>query len=255
MKNQTLISGIAVGLLALVPLTATADKVARADTAKHAAKELGLDTIIERHVVALGGEKLLRATKTMSYTVSGEKQGKAYTKTVTYARPNLMRVDFQSADGTSSKAFDGKVAWTKKASEPAVQMSAEETVHMKAHAEFDEPLFDFAKRGTKVRLVDTTEVDSKPAYDLEVTFANGDTEHHFLDAGNYLLVKRIATGKDKDGKPKQITMTIGDYKKVQGRMVNHSFTYAGDDGQLHKSVVSKVSYDRPAPAKLFAMPK
>ncbi|MEJ7598090.1 MAG: hypothetical protein WKG01_09300 [Kofleriaceae bacterium] len=254
MRNNFLISGIC--LLALAPLTATADKVARAETTKQVAPEgLGLDTIVERHVAALGGDKLLRATKTMSFTVSGEKQGKAYTKTVTYARPNLMRVDIQMADGTMSKGFDGKVGWTKKASEAAVQMSAEETVNLASHAEFDEPLFDFAKRGTKVRLINKTEVDSKPAYDLEVTFANGEMEHHFLDASSYLLVKRTATGKDKDGKAKQVTMAFGDYKKIQGRMVNLSLTYTADDGQLHTNTVSKVSYDKPAPAKLFSMPK
>ena len=248
MKNHSLISGIAVGLLALAPLTATADRIAKAETSKPAAAaEIDADTIVARHVAALGGEKLLRGGKSMSFTVSGEKQGKAFTKTVTYARPNLMRVDIQSADGAMSKGFDGKVAWVKKGTEAAVAMSAEDTTKMAAHADFEEPLLDFAKKGTKVKLVGKSEVNSKPAYDLEVSFANGDTEHHFVDASSYLLVKRTFASTD--------SILFGDYKKVQGRMVNHSLAYQGDDGKLHKSTVSKISFDRAAPAKLFAMPK
>jgi hypothetical protein len=258
MKKHSLISGIAVGLLALVPLTAAADKIAKAETAGKPVSQsdsLDVNTIVQRHVAALGGEKLLRAGKTMSFTVSGEKMGKAFTKTVTYARPNLMRVDIQMADGAMSKGFDGKVGWTKKGTEAAVAMTAEESTKMAAHADFEEPLLDFAKKGTKVKLVGKSEVNSKPAYDLEVSFASGDTEHHFLDASSYLLVKRTFTGKDKDGKVVQQNVLFGDYKKIQGRMVNHSVAYEGDDGKLHKNAVSKIRFDKAAPAKLFAMPK
>ena len=256
MKNHSLISGIAVGLLALVPLTATADKIAKADTGKPVAQEsIDASTIVSRHIAALGGEKLLRAGKSMSFTVSGEKMGKAFTKSVTYARPNLMRVDIQSADGSMSKGFDGKVGWHKKGTEAAVAMTAEESKMMAAHADFEEPLLDFAKKGTKVKLVGKSEVDSKPAYDLEVAFSNGESEHHFIDASSYLLVKRTFTAKDKDGKSTQQSVRFGDYKKVQGRMVNHSVSYEGDDGKLHASTVSKVSFDKAVSAKLFAIPK
>jgi len=258
MRKNSLITGIAVGLLALVPLTATADKVATVETSKPAtaqATELDLDTIVSRHVTALGGEKLLRAGKSLSVTVSGEKNGKAFTKTVTYARPNLMRVELQAEDGPISKGFDGKVAWVKKGTAAAEQLSAEDTAMMKSKASFEEPLLDYAKKGTKVKLVGKTEVDSKPAYDLEVTLASGETEHHFLDASSYLVVKQTWSGKDKAGKVSQMSYRFADYKKVQGRMVNHSVVYEGDDGKAHKAVVSNVSYDKAVPAKLFAMPK
>jgi hypothetical protein len=46
-----------------------------------------------------------------------------------------------------------------------------------------------------------------------------------------------------------------DITMYRGRMVNHSIEWEGDDGKVYKSTVSNVAYDKPANAKLFAMPK
>ena len=240
-------------VVALLVSTASAERAET--TGGDDRPELTVEAIVQKHVTALGGEKLLRSGKTFTFTVSGEKMGKKFTKTVTQARPNKMRVDIVSDDGPMSKGFDGKVAWVKKGTEAAVAMTAEETASMALHATFDEPLLDYAKKGTAVKLVGKSEVKGTPAYDLEVTLKNGDVEHHFLDASTFLLAKKTFTGKDKDGKAKQMSVRFGDYKKVQGRMVNHSVEWDSDDGKSHKSAVSNVSFDKPVNAKLFAMPK
>ncbi|MEO8699092.1 MAG: hypothetical protein ABI867_03580 [Kofleriaceae bacterium] len=250
---------IAVGLLAFAPLAAADHgKVAAVETTKSPgakAEPVTADVIVTRYLAAIGGEKLLRTGKTFSYTVSGEKAGKKFTKTVYQARPNLMRVDVETADGPMSKGFDGKVAWTKKGAAPAESMSAEDTIGMKAHADFEESLLDYAKKGTKVALVGRSDVGGAAAYDLEVTFASGDVEHQFLDASSYLLVKRTFTAKDKDGKTSTMAVRFGDYKKVAGRMINHSVEWDGPDGKPSKSSVANASFDKPVDAKLFAMPK
>ena len=246
MKRTTLL--LALGMLAVAPAALAERKVA---TIEKAPKDLTLDQIVDRHIQALGGAKLLRAGKTFTFTVSGEKLGKKFSKTVVQARPNQMRVDIVSDDGNFSKGFDGTVAWMKKGTEPAQKMTAEETLSMKHHAEFDEPLLDYAKKGTKVKLVGKTDL----GYDLELTLKNGDVEHHILDANTFLLAKRTMTGKDKDGKPAKMAVRFGDYKNVQGRMVNHSVEWESDDGKLHKSVVSKVAFDQKVDAGFFAMPK
>ena len=245
MKRTTL---LAIGMLAFAPAAMAERKVATVDKVQ---KELDVDQIVERHVQALGGAKLLRAGKTFTFTVSGEKMGKKFTKTVVHSRPNQMRVDITSDDGNFSKGFDGTVAWMKKGTEAAQKLTAEETVSMKQHAEFDEPLLDYAKKGTKVKLVGKTDA----GYDLELTLKNGDVEHHILDANTFLLARRTMTGKDKDGKAVKMAVRFGDYKNVQGRMVNHTVEWEGDDGKLHKSVVSKVAFDQKVAPTFFAMPK
>ncbi len=241
------------GLLAM-PLVATAERNNTDATAK-VAETLPLDTIIKKHLAALGGETLLRKGTSLSFKVTGEKMGKKFTKTVYQAKPNKLRVDVVSDEGNFSKGFDGKVAWVKKGTEKAVAMTAEETRMTAAHADFEEPLLDYAKKGTKVKVVGKADLKGAEAYDLEVTLKNGEVEHHFLDATSFLLVKKTWMGKDKDGKTVPMTVAFGDYKKVQGRAVNHSVTWTGDDGKDSKSEVSAVVFDKPVDAKLFAMPK
>jgi hypothetical protein len=239
---------ISVGLLALAPIASAERKVATVDKAP---KELTVDQILEKHVTALGGAKLLRAGKSFTFTVSGEKMGKKFSKTVVQARPNSMRVDITSDDGTYAKGFDGTVAWMKKGTDAATKMTDAETLSMKQHAEFDEPLLDIAKKGTKVKLVGKTDA----GYDLEVTYKSGEVEHHILDATTFLLAKRTFNSKNKDGKDVKTAVRFGDWRNVQGRMVNHSVTWEGDDGKLHTSAVSKVAFDIKVDAKIFAMPK
>lgn len=238
--------------LCTVPMTATAENSSQQGDSR---PELSVDAVVNKHIAALGGEKLLRSSKTFTFTVSGEKNGKKFTKVVTQARPNKLRVDVQSEDGPMSKGFDGKVAWIKKGSEKAIAMTAEETAGMSQHAEYDEPLLDYAKKGTKVKLVGKTAIKGTATYDLEVTYKSGDVEHHFLDANTFLLFQKTMTGKDKDGKPKVHTVRFGDYKKFSGRAVNQSYEWDGDDGKTYKSAVANIAYDGKVDASVFAMPK
>jgi hypothetical protein len=248
------ISTLAAVLLAVAPLTAGAEN-AKTVVESWPDASITAETIVKKHVAALGGEKLLRSGKSFTFTVSGEKMGKKFSKTVVQARPNKMRVDVTADDGPMSKGFDGKVAWIKKGDAAAIAMTAEETASMASHAQFEEPLLDYAKKGTAVKLVGKADVMGTPAYDLEVTFKSGEVEHHFIDANSYLLIRRTFMSKDKDGKAMEMSVRFGDYKKVQGRMVNHSVEWDGADGKASKSAVSAVGFDKKVDAKLFTMPK
>jgi hypothetical protein len=248
MKRTTLLMSI--GLVALLAPAAGAERKVEAGDARRAPETLSLDVIVQRHVAALGGEKLLREGKTFTFTVSGEKMGKKFTKVVTHARPNMMRVDIKSGDGPVSKGYDGKVAWMKKGTAAAEKMNAEDTVATAQHADFDEPLLDYAKKGSKLKLIGKT----AEGYDLELTTKSGEVEHHILDAGTFLLAKKTWTGKDKDGKSMAMAVKFGDWKNVQGRAVNHSVEWQFE-GKWHKSTVSDIAFDKPVDAKIFAMPK
>lgn len=245
---------ILIASLLSLPLVATAERN-HTDTTTKAPEALSVDAVVRNHVAALGGEDVLRKGTAFSFKVSGTKDGKKFTKTVYQAKPNKLRVDIIADDGKFSKGFDGKVAWMKKGAEAAVAMTADETAAMASHAELEEPLLDYAKKGTKVKLVGKADVKGAEAYDLEVTMKSGDVEHHFIDASSFLLIKKTWVGKGKDGKPMPMTVAFGDYKKVQGRAVNHSVTWTDDAGKDVKNTVSAVVFDKPIDAKLFSMPK
>jgi outer membrane lipoprotein-sorting protein len=243
--------GLGVGLAALAP-HAAADRAKPAVEAKATPADLSLDAIVTRHLAALGGADVLRATKSMSYVVSGEKAGKKFTKSVHYARPGKMRVDFETEEGKGAKGFDGKVAWVKKPGEAAVAMPAEDTAMMKSHADFDEPLLDHARRGIGVKLIGKSEVAGTPAYELEIA-KGGEVERHFIDAATFLPLQRTWTAK-KDGKSVAMAVRFGDFRRVSGRAINHSIEFLAD-GVTSKSFVSQVAFDKPLDASLFSLPK
>jgi hypothetical protein len=221
--------------------------------AKPAVAELSLDAIVARHLAALGGADLLRATRTMIYAVTGEMAGKKFSKTVRYARPGKIRIDLESEAGSVSRGFDGKAGWVKNGADPAVATTAEDTASLRLHADFDEPLLDYARRGDTVRLAGKAEIAGAPAYDLELTKASGEVEHHFLDAVTFLPVKRAWTGK-QDAKPIAMTARFADYKAIQGRMIAHSIEF-GTDTSSGKSTVTQVAFDKPIDAAVFAPPR
>lgn len=253
-KMTWLGAGLLAGVVALAPV-AVADhpKLAMAEKGAKAAPELTLDVIVSKHLAALGGAELLRATKSFSYVATGEKAGKKYTKSLTYARGGKLRIDFETDEGKGSKGTDGKTAWVRKPGEAVMALTGDDAAGVKDHADFDEPLLDYAKRGIGVKLVGTSEVAGKPAYELEVARANGDIARHFIDASSFLPVQRTWITK-KDGKAITTVVRLGDWKKVQGRMINHSseFTAEGISG---KGTISQVAFDKPYADAVFAMPK
>jgi hypothetical protein len=236
---------------------AIADKVKPAmvetKSARKADAELSLDAIVAKHLAALGGADVLRATKTMTYAVTGEMAGKKFSKTTRYARPGKVRIDLESEGGSVSKGFDGKVAWLKKGAEAAVAMNAEDGAALKLEADFDEPLLDYARRGDTLKLIGKVEMASASVYDLELTKANGEVEHHFLDAVTFLRVKRAWTGT-YGGKTIAMASQFTDYKAVQGRMVSHAIEF-GTDTSAGKSTVTQVTFDKPIDAAVFALPR
>jgi len=229
------------------PATVETKPASKADT------ELALDAIVAKHLTALGGADVLRATKTMTYAVTGEMAGKKFSKTTRYARPGKVRIDLESEGGSVSKGFDGKVAWLKKGAEAAVEMNAEDAAAFKSEADFDEPLLDYARRGDTLKLIGKAEIAGAPVYDLELTKASGAIEHHFLDAATFLRVKRAWTGT-YGGKTVAMAAQFADYKAVQGRMVSHAIEF-GTDTSAGKSTVTQVTFDKPVDPAVFALPR
>ena len=142
---------------------------------------------------------------------------------------------------------------------------------MTAHAPYDgidlasgplfgkQPLLDFKKEGTAVKLVGTSEVAGVPAYELELKFADGKVNQLFIDTKNFLLLKHSFSysGPDENGKTISVSGAYRyfDYKMVAGRMFNHSFEWENDGKIENRSTIERISFDQPLDPEIFAMPK
>jgi outer membrane lipoprotein-sorting protein len=207
------------------------------------ARTESVETIVAKHLEASGGVARLKALK--SVRMKGEmtiKQGDSPlngTYVLEMKRPHFYRMDFTLIGLTAVQAWDGKAGWTITpfSGDPnAHPMSPEEAADMAPRVEFDTLLLDYKARGTKVVLAGTEDVGGAPAYKLQVTPKIGSERFVFLDRKTYLEVKREET---RDGGKDVIEGLVGDYRKVGGLTLPHSFE-SGPKG-AEKKVTLKIS--------------
>lgn len=215
--------------------------------------QLTADQVVARHLAALGGADRLKATR--SLVVRGEFQdGSSLDAWVAYrARPNKLRKEGTHEGKPFTKIFDGDRGWISEHDGPFTAMPADKAARMKFYAEFDDPLVDHAARGHKVALVGTEDVGGKPAHHLEVTLANGDVEHRWLDATTFLDTQRRFTFKDKDGADKTKLVRFSDWRDVNGLKFN--FASEGEvDGKKHKTTILSIEVDAAIDPGKFTAP-
>lgn len=234
--------------LALVPLLG-----AHASPTNHGALP-GVNTIVSRHLEAVGGEERLRSARTCQVTAQKQDAEGLATVTQYRARPNLVRYEHEKAGVKKVKAFDGKQGWISE-NGTAKAMPAENSQMMADGAHFDDVLLDPAKRGVSVKLAGVEQVRGAPAYVLVLTRAGkpGD-ETRYLDQKTLLEVKRVSRG-EHDGKAYTKTAYFSDPRPVDGIMVNHVTEWEADDGKKGKSTVQRVRFDVELDPTLFQMPR
>ena len=80
------------------------------------------------------------------------------------------------------------------------------------------PLVDYQAKGHAVRLVGKTDVAGSPAYDIEITLANGEVQHEMIDAESYLAVREVSRHQQGD-EEMEIETSLRDFKAVDGVMM------------------------------------
>jgi hypothetical protein len=210
-------------------------------------KALSVDAVVARHLEAQGGAARLKALSSVSYTATDTFDGKTTQIVGTRARPNLFRFEH----GTEVKAFDGNAGWYTK--DGKVEMMTEEKVaKMRGKSTFDDVLVNPAAHGAKIELAGTKEVNGAPAHVLLVTMDNGDTQKRFIDAKSFLEVQRVSEWT-YEGKRSSKVVTYKDHKQVAGITTAMSAEYE-KDGKRGTYTMTRVQYDGPVAASLFAPP-
>lgn len=222
------------------------------DLAAEGATQETAASIVQKHVTAAGGRERLLAAKTMKFSAKNEKAGaEADSFTVVRARPNMFRKEVTKAGVTTVKAFDGKAGWTQEAGK-ATALDEEHCAKMSAHADFDDAMIDYEKKGHKVELLGKEDVRGASAYKLKLTLASGGVETRYLDTKSMLEVKRVGEYV-KDGKTETWATYFTDYKPVSGIPVNHGIE-TEKNGEVTRYVLTDVSYDQPVDAATFRLP-
>jgi hypothetical protein len=218
-------------------------------------QEMNLAEILDRYFKAVGMANLQKSN-TMILTGSIVQQDLMPVQ-VTRMRPDKYRMDFSVVDMPAIQAYDGKTAWLTApwTNNPRPQAApADRAKDIRIRADFDGVLFNWQAKGNKAELEGKDTVENRPAYRIKYTQPEGVTEYYFIDAGNYLLVKRIYFRKIRDQEV-PVENYYTDYRDAGGGVMVPFSVELRMNGQSlntteYESVVLGVSVD---PA-IFTMP-
>ena len=220
-----------------------------------------VDEIVSRYLQRVGGAERVQAIQTLRR--SGKFYGGGgFEALVRYEnkRPNLVREEFSFGGMTGVSAYDGKSGWKiepwqgKKDAEP---LGEEELKGILEDSQFDDPLFDYRRKGNQVELVGTDQIEGTPVYKLKVTLAgNGDVRTYYVDADSYvplkIQVKRMVRGAERE-----FEVELGDYKAVNGWLLPFAFAVGGkgsSSADKAQYAWQRIDANVPLDDRLFAKP-
>ena len=210
--------------------------------------KLTLQTVVDKHLKAVGGKERLKAVKTLQITTQVREGDTVTTTTMQRARPNLVRYDMDKNGTKVSKMFDGQQGWVVEGSAAPQRLDKEKSTMMAEGASFDDALLDPKARGVALKLDGVEEVNGAPAFKLVLTRGTT-TEVRFIDQGSFLEVRRTYAGTH-EGKAYNKALTFSDYRNVDGIMLSHRAQWEAD-GKQGEKVIQSARYDAPIDATVF----
>ncbi|HVL67845.1 MAG TPA: hypothetical protein VM364_11330 [Vicinamibacterales bacterium] len=218
MKSIFRCLGFALVLPCVFVLAAGASAQTAVPSAPAPAQAAGLpsaESVIERHIEAIGGRKALEARKSARIvgTLSVPANGMTGTLEMYAARPNKVLVK-QSLAGVGEilEGFDGTHAWSINPMTGPMLATGEELAQRAQDADFDAAL-NVASRYTSLKTLEKTTFDGRECYKVALTRKDGTEDIEFYDAATGLKAGSINTRKSPMGSV-TVTTTLKDYKKT-----------------------------------------
>jgi outer membrane lipoprotein-sorting protein len=174
-------------------------------------------------------------------------------------RPAKSRVEIEFSGRTAVQVYDGRQGWMKRPylnRDDWEAFSKEQTQSQADKWGLDNPLFDYASKGTKVTLEGVERVEGHDAYKLKLTLKNAEVQHVWIDAQSFLDVKVQGTPRRMDGKMHSVWVYQRDFRPVQGLMVPFVLETAVDGYRdTHKMTIEKVGLNPQLDDSLFVKPQ
>jgi outer membrane lipoprotein-sorting protein len=214
-----------------------------------------VDEILEAHYQAAGQEKMGKIETIVTYGKNRYSMAGIESSFILYrARPDKIRVESQFQGSSVIQAFNGERGWMVAPSmgipEPK-EMTTNELKSLLNQAEFENPLWNFEEKGSKLELIDSDPDD--PADHLKLTTANGDVLHFFIDRKSH-LISSIRTTQVMGGSETEITSVLQNYKSTRGIPVARSIQTRMNGETVTTIEIEKVEFNKKIDSTLFEKP-
>jgi len=178
-----------------------------------------LDDVLAKHWEALGGKDKIAAVSSAKMTAKQVFGPQEVPATITWKRPDKVRMEFTLQGMTGIQAYDGTTAWMVMpflGKNDPEEMTGDDLKDIIEQADLIEgPLFNWQEKGHTVEFLGEDTIEGTPAWKLKLTRKNGDVSTIWLDKDAYVEIK--SEGKRKRGDQEvEIESSFGDYKEVDG---------------------------------------
>lgn len=174
-------------------------------------------------------------------------------------RPHKSRLEILVAGKTAVQVFDGTSGWKLRpflGRDDAEPFSAEEARAQSGSADLEDPLMDYAAKGTRVALEGVEPVEGHDAYRLRLNTKAGFVQHVWIDTRSFLDVKIEGIPRRVDGRLRTVWVYQRDFHPVQGLQVPYLYeTVVDGSPQTHKMSIDAVVVNRPLDDGRFGKPQ
>lgn len=241
-------------LVAPIHAQAAAVTSSPAAAAKSSAPLPAAREILDRFVKAIGGRDALARHSSMHETGVLEFVGAGIKAdlNIFMAKPNrlLTRMAIPGM-GEISRGFDGTTGWQIEPTAGPMVLSGKQLDQMKVEADFMGMMHDAASF-TSAQTTGLVDFEGKPAYEVKLVRAGGDTATEYFDPQSGLQVGLVRTAESPMGRM-TVTGTVGDYKPFGGVLLPTHMTQKLPTGQQMAVTLTAVEFDA-VPADAFALP-
>jgi hypothetical protein len=210
-------------------------------------------SIIDRHIEAVGGRNAIKGHNSVNIkaSVSIPANGMTGTIEVFAARPNktLARTTLAGI-GEVAEGFDGTVAWSISPLTGPMLATGEELAQKAFDANFDGAL-GIASRYDAIKTLEKTTFEGRPVYKVALTRKGGGDDIEFYDAQTGLKAGGIMERKNPMGTI-SVTSALSDYKKF-GNLLQPTVMTQTMSGVQMVTTFTSFEYDKVDPA-VFALP-
>lgn len=257
MLNKVVKQGLALSfLLALVavPVFAQVQATAPVQPDKSAEPLPPAQSIIDRHIKAVGGREAIKSHTSMSAkgSLSIPANGMTGTIEVFAARPNKTVARTTLAGiGEVKEGFDGTVAWSISPMTGPMLSTGDELAQKALDADFDGAL-GIASKYESIRTIEKTTFEGRPVYKIALKRKIGGTDDiEFYDVETGLKAGAIVQRTNPMGTI-SVTSAVSDYKKF-GNLLQPTVMKQTTQGVNIVTTFTSFEYDNVDPA-VFELP-
>lgn len=216
---------------------------------------IDLDEVIAKATTARGGEKAIKSISSLvKEGTMSMAQGMELNFTETTKRPSKFRMDMSFQGMAITQAFDGTIAWAVNpmAGGKPEKAGSDEVKKMAEQADMDGELIDWKKKGYKLELVGSEDIDGSTAYKIKST-KDDETSFLYIDAVTWLLAK-IDRKLSMMGQEADVEMVFSNYQDVNGVQMPMLMEIRSDGQTMMSMSYSSIKANVDVPDARFAFP-